>query len=390
MNKLSAVPSSQLSHTQVHAWLEELFSDHLHAKRVLSLANATTGVLHAASLGINAIGRGLASARGLLDKHAIKQVDRMFSNPKILGTEAQRAWVRFVLAQRRKVFLNLDWSDFDRDDQTTLLLAVQTGHGRATPLLWKTVRKSQLKDQRNDHEDALLNTLKSLLPEGVDVTIVADRGFGDWKLYDFLSELGFEYIIRFRGNIHVTDAKGETKAAKDWVGKHGRMRVLRDALVTASENYPVSTVVCVQDKGMKDAWCIVASDPTVRGVALKGHYGKRFTIEESLRDIKDDRFGLGLKQVRTKSCERRDRLIWVCVLAHTLLTLLGAAGEAEGLDRMLKSNTSKKRQLSLFRQGLRWYDLLPNMPEPRLRKLMTRFDQMLRDHAIFSEIFGVL
>ena len=123
---------------------------------------------------------------------------------------------------------------------------------------------------------------------------------------------------------------------------------------------------------------------------MKRHYGKRFTIEESLRDIKDDRFGLGLKEVHVKDCGRRDRLIWVCVLAHSLLTLLGAAGEAEGLDRILKSNTSTRRQLSLFRQGLRWYDLIPNMPEPRLRKLMTRFDQILLEHAIsqkYSEFY---
>ena len=121
-----------------------------------------------------------------------------------------------------------------------------------------------------------------------------------------------------------------------------------------------------------------------------GHYGKRFTIEESLRDIKDDRFGLGLKEVRTRHCGRRDRLIWVCVLAHTLLTLLGAAGEAEGLDRLLKSNTSKKRQHSLFRQGLFWYDALPNMPEKRLRRLMKRFDQMVQGHAIFREVLEIL
>jgi hypothetical protein len=40
------------------------------------------------------------------------------------------------------------------------------------------------------------------------VTILADRGFGDQKLFAFLSTLGFGYVIRFRGNIRVTDAGG--------------------------------------------------------------------------------------------------------------------------------------------------------------------------------------
>jgi len=382
--------SSAFSPSQVHSWLTGLFSDHLHAARVHSLANATTGALHAASLGINAIGRGLASARGLTTKHAIKQVDRMFSNAEVHSVQARRAWLRYILADRQAVFINFDWSDFDADGQTTLLLAVQTTHGRSTPLLWKTVPKAGLKNRRNGYEDALLSELKDALPDGVVVTIVADRGFADTKLYELLVRLDFNYIIRFRGNIHVTAADGERRPAKKWVGRNGRMRVLRGARVTASANYPVGVVVCVQDKGMKDAWCIVASDPTHKGSDLKKHYGKRFTIEESLRDIKDHRFGMGLSQVRTKDCGRRDRLIWVCVLAHTFLTLLGAAGEAEGLDRLLKSNTSKKRQHSLFKQGLFWYDLIPNMPTARLRKLMKRFDQMLRQQAIFSEVFGVI
>jgi hypothetical protein len=38
-------------------------------------------------------------------------------------------------------------------------------------------------------------------------------------------------------------------------------------------------------------------------------------------------------------------------LAVVLLTLLGAASEAVGYDRMLKTNTSKRRAHSLFRQG---------------------------------------
>ena len=47
---------------------------------VLSLANATLGVLASASLAIHAVGRGLAQAMGTLTKHGVKQVDRLLSN----------------------------------------------------------------------------------------------------------------------------------------------------------------------------------------------------------------------------------------------------------------------------------------------------------------------
>jgi hypothetical protein len=55
------------------------------------------------------------------------------------------------------------------------------------------------------------------------VRIVADRGFGDHKLYRVLSEeLKFDFVIRFRGNIAVTAADGEVRAAADWAGAGGR------------------------------------------------------------------------------------------------------------------------------------------------------------------------
>ena len=49
-----------------------LYEGDLHAKRVLSLANATLGVLASASLAIHAVGRGLAQAMGTLTKHGVK------------------------------------------------------------------------------------------------------------------------------------------------------------------------------------------------------------------------------------------------------------------------------------------------------------------------------
>ena len=118
----------------------------------------------------------------------------------------------------------MDWTDFDADNHATLALHLITRHGRATPLLWLTVDKDELKSQRNDFEDLCLTRLKTLLPEGVIVTILADRGFGDVKLFEFLERLGFDYVIRFRGAFHVSAADDETRLAADWVGNFERRR----------------------------------------------------------------------------------------------------------------------------------------------------------------------
>ena len=106
-----------------------------------------------------------------------------------------------------------------------------------------------------------MRRLAETLPPGCRVTILADRGFGDQKLFAFLTEVGFGYVIRFRGNIRVTDADGDCRPASEWVGKGGRARKLRDARITA-QGRQVGAVVCVHAKGMKEPWCLSGSAGT--------------------------------------------------------------------------------------------------------------------------------
>jgi hypothetical protein len=53
---------------EVHRFLDGLFDGDLHAKCIVSLTNATLGVIRTASLAVNTIGHGLALARGLVTK----------------------------------------------------------------------------------------------------------------------------------------------------------------------------------------------------------------------------------------------------------------------------------------------------------------------------------
>ena len=168
----------------------------LHAKRVDLLCDATLGVLRSASLAVCAIGQGLAAARGLNPKHATKQVDRLLSNPKINVDDILACWVPDVIGARTSIVAALDWTDFEADKQATIMLSLITDHGRATPLVWLTVDKRTLKDNRSLYEHRVLVRLAELLPAETKVCIVADRGFGDQKLYRMLTEeLCFDYVI---------------------------------------------------------------------------------------------------------------------------------------------------------------------------------------------------
>jgi len=65
---------------EVRSFLGELYGPELHANRIDALAGATLGVMAGASLAVAMIGHALAQARGLVTKHAVKQVDRLLSN----------------------------------------------------------------------------------------------------------------------------------------------------------------------------------------------------------------------------------------------------------------------------------------------------------------------
>ena len=174
---------------------------------------------------------------------------------------------------------------------------------------------------------------------GVKVTVVADRGFGNGPGIQCLEALGFEYVLRIRGDFYVTNAEGER---------------------------------------------------ATRTLSLIRRYARRWGIETRFRDLKDMRFGMGMSAMRIRHPERHDRMLMLSALSIALLTLLGAAGESMGYDRWLKANTVKTRTHSLFRQGLMLYEPIPNWPEHRLRPLVEKFVLMLMEQRAYREVFGVI
>src|SRR4051812_50166377 len=102
--------SKQISLATVEQFLGDVFGQDLHAKRVQSLAGATLGAMRSCSLAGSLIGQGLALARGLKTRHAVKQVDRLLSNPGIDVDALLPHWVRHVVGQRPAITLALGWA----------------------------------------------------------------------------------------------------------------------------------------------------------------------------------------------------------------------------------------------------------------------------------------
>jgi len=382
------IPTTLVPQTIVRAVTAMFAGSDLHAKQIESIAHAILGAMATPSAGVASVGRSAAAVRRTSAKHGIKQVDRLLSNGKIDDLDLIREFVAFVVGSRASVVLTMDWTEYGLHGQNRLAINLVTRHGRATPLIWKTVPSVELKGQMSHIETGLLQVLKSVLPASVkQVTILADRGFGDVDLYDEIQELGFDFVIRFRGVIKVTAPDGRSAPASDWVPLGGRPRRILNARLTG-QRHEVAAFVAVKQAKMKDSWLLATSlpYPAARIVAL---YGRRFTCEENFRDEKDPRFGLGSRLARVRSAPRRDRLCFILAAATALLTLLGAAGESLGLDRLLRANTVKRRTHSLFRQGREYLRALLAAADPRAPILRT-FQALLRrqhlTHATLAQI----
>jgi hypothetical protein len=86
---------------EIRAVIDSPYGHDLHTKRVDSLAAATLGVMTGTSLAVAMIGQALAQARGLVTKHANKQVDRLLSEQRASASgRASRAGCRLLPSPR--------------------------------------------------------------------------------------------------------------------------------------------------------------------------------------------------------------------------------------------------------------------------------------------------
>ena len=128
---------------------------------------------------------------------------------------------------------------------------------------------STLKGNQRRYEYELLCRLREVLPAGVKVTVVADRGFADCKLfYALTTELAFEYVIRLRGDIYVTNARGERRAAAAWVGAGGRAQRLVGARVTDTYELPVGVFDASRAVAMLSSLAEAQAQLRSEGIAL--------------------------------------------------------------------------------------------------------------------------
>ena len=336
-------------------------------RRSRCLARMVSGLMRAGRLGVAAIGRWLPGKT--TDKHRIKAVDRFLGNDAV---DLHPLWqgLLALACKRQRVFVLLDWTDLDARHEA-LVAAVSFG-GRALPIAWTTSRKSHYFKSRNGLETSFCLLLKTLVPDGVQLVIVADRGFARASLMRRFDRSRIGYVIRFRRDIHILDGRGSGPVANRMI-QLGRTRDL--GVVSYGDNAQVQAR-CVLTFGHgsgriqpQQPWYLVTnlSGDELSTTEVVGAYKLRMRIEHNFRDHKSLRFGFQLRAVRLSTQDRYDRLLAIAAVAMLLIVLIGAKAERSGLARTFRANTAKTRTHSLFSLGIVLFHRL------RLRVVPFRF-----------------
>jgi len=161
--------------------------------------------------------------------------------------------------------------DFERDDQTTIALYLLTSHGRATPLVWKTVKKSELKSGKADTRTKLSSVCTSSSRPTFVSRCSPTAVFGDQARYEHLDRLGFSFVIRFRDNILVQSVDGESKTRPNGFDKRPGEVVAQGS--RHGDRTEIGAVVCMKAAGMADAWCLATNRTDLTPAQIVDLYG---------------------------------------------------------------------------------------------------------------------
>lgn len=333
--------------TDAIAWVVSVCAVSLRLSQAKTLAILVAAAMRVQRVSLANIGRGaLGSA-----KHQIKRAYRFCANDRVEPADAMRGVVgRLVKKRRKPLLVALDWVDI-KGFQTLVASAVLKG--RSTPLCWASCQGHTYDGQRsrNAFEESLLLVLRSMIPAGVKVILLADRGFGRCALAAFLRRQGFSYLIRIQPKVTVK-LKGFHGKLLDYPVFKGIARVLKDVAYRA-DGAVEQNVVVRWKPGLppkRDECWFLMTDLKGSAHQLCALYARRMTIEQLFRDHKSKRNGWSLRDTQLSTPQRLDRLLLVLALAYLLLCGIGLI--ARRTHRPSAWCSSNKDQCSIFLIGL--------------------------------------
>lgn len=364
--------------------IEELLYEHLsvscphiHNTRLQSVLDVASGLQKSRNLSLRAIGRELSSDTTI--KHRVKKVDRLLGNSNLYHelTSLYKGLSSYVLkyiAQTQHLPLIVDLCYMKDTHAVQMLSAELALKGRSLPIYREVFEENELKGRAS----SFIERLSSCIPEGREVLIIMDSGFGDdW--FEAITTQGWFWLVRARGKKFIRLSK-----SNDWVDArelyqlgNSRTKHYPNAEITKQtprvcriviKKAAATSTTCKQPKKLPgnynagrgnykrsatEPWVLATNLPdTYTASQIINSYKKRMQIEESFRDVKSHQFGLSARYIRTVSIYRWAVAMLLAAIVQVTLWIIGVIGHHQGMQSYFQANTVKdKKVFSYFYLG---------------------------------------
>lgn len=341
-------PTSRLYHA-LHDYLsqrQDLWRDVRHLQ---TLCWMIIGILQSQNVHLNGFGVHVVSRATYAQSHQ-RRFRRWCANRRIDVTGVHQALVAQSLCQwgKNRLYLSLDttmvWNCF------CIVWVGVVYRGRTIPVAWKIVAQSSSTVRLWTIQRVLRQTAR-VVPNGVSVVLLADRGFADGKLMKYLRQtLNWHFRIRIKRSFQF-QLHGQWHKVSDVQLQKGHAYFTSTVLIGKTNPYPNVYLAFAHDKLTDEDWVIVSDEPAT--LQTFAQYRLRFQVEESFLDLKSNGFNLEASRLRDKFA--LTQLCGVIALTMLFLVLQGTQVVAAGKRRLVDSHW--KRGMSYLKLGWNWIRL---------------------------------
>lgn len=277
-----------------------------------------------------------------------RRFSRWLHNPRINVQRLYSSLIQAALNQWELSTITLiEDTSMLWDEYCLIRLSLQY-RGRAVPIVWRVIRHGS-SAVRFDVYQALLKRAARLLPAGVSVCFLADRGFADALLMRYLrDELHWHFRIRVKSNSWIHRTGNGWTQLNQYHLVLGEVVLLQGVTLTKTHALDQLHLALARDPLSRQMWMVVSDQPTT--LQTFREYGERFQIEEELLDEKSNGFQLERSELR--SAPALSRLCLVMAVATLLLTVQGQQVVAVGKRRWVDAHW--QRGNSYVRIGWNW------------------------------------
>lgn len=224
------------------------------------------------------------------------------------------------------------------------LLCIAIAYQRRTlPLIWDWVGHQKGHCTVNQ-QVTLLKRLYTMLPQGIEVSLVGDGEFGNVLILELLDHWKWHYVLRQAKNTKVLlDGADQWQTVDELPIQAGQTRIFVNCLLTHA-SYQTNLLVIWRSTEKEPLY--LASNQTSIQSTWK-LYKKRMWIEEMFGDMKGH--GFELEKSRLEHPDRLNRLMLAVSLVYLWLISVGEHVIFHHLSTQIDRND--RRDLSIFRLG---------------------------------------